>query len=101
MPRSSTERLIVSLGDPSNLAGTIVFVASSLDEVRYYLSRRGLWTRIPGTDGDVLLSDGAFAYVFVDSPPWHADDDLNERIEDQTARYYLDIGPRGGVRINP
>lgn len=97
MPKSSIERYIVALHD-ANLSEQIVYVASTLDEITAVIERAGSWQPAPDTGAAILLGEPE-AWVFVDSPPWHADDDLTARIEGATPSHIIDIGPRGGIRI--
>jgi hypothetical protein len=97
MPRSLIERYIVSLAD-ANLSEPIVYLADTLSSIEDYLRRAGTWQDAPDGGGKILLSESASVYVYVDSPPWYADDDLARRIEDALPHYFIYPGPRGGIR---
>lgn len=96
MTHSSTVRLIASLTD-ANISGSIEWVDTSVTSIRLSIIP-GQWITLPGTDGAVLLSDDVSVLVFEDSPPWHVDDDLKERIADNHPTHRISIGPRGGLR---
>lgn len=98
MSRSSSVRLIASLSDV-NLSESIEWITPSIKDAAEYLVP-GLWVGLPQTDGVVLLSDEASISIHEDTPPWHIDDDLHERVVDNYPTHIISIGPRGGVRTD-
>ena len=89
---------IAILTDHGALSEPIAWRTASIAEARELLVNVGAWQSAPDTGDAILLSDSAFVTIYDDHPPFHADDDLRERIAHQTSRVSFLIGPRRGIR---
>lgn len=95
---------IAELTDRGTLGEPILWRTTSIAEAREILVNVGSWQTAPDYDGigygpQILLGDSAFVSLYLDDrAPWRKDDDLRERIENQTAYAVFTIGKRGGIR---
>jgi hypothetical protein len=99
--------LIAALHDRGSLSEAILWRTTTLEHASEPLYLAGRWQQAPDVkpnpDGTlptsaILLSSTAYVVVYEDAPPFHADDNLAERIESLAPTHLIDIGPRGGIR---